>query len=146
MVEKEAVPVVAVDDVVNMKNVEESKNQERIIDVISNGIYRVGTTLGFTGMLGFAAGYAMKQAVKIALTIVGFTFLGMQTLSYCGYITINWKKVRKDCAKAFDSDGSGKVGAKDVKHYTRKFFNILAGRGAGATGLSAGVYMGLTRT
>lgn len=118
---------------------------EKIIDLISIGISKFFSTLGFSGVLGFSAGYAIKQIIKGASFYLGCGFMFFQTLSYFGYIRVNWTKIKDDVVKLLDTDGSGKVGTKDIRYYTKKMFNLLSVGGAGATGLSAGVYMGLTK-
>jgi len=44
-------------------------------------------------ILGFAAGYATKKAVKIALLIIGLFTAGLLALQYYGIISVNWDKL-----------------------------------------------------
>ena len=122
------------------------EDPERADDVLVE--YTVGaigpfiSRFGFGGMCGFCAGYAIKQASKVAALLFGLTFVGLQGLQYAGYIEIKWQKIKKDSIRLVDSDGSGVVGVKDIKHYMRNFLAILRFHGPSATGLSAGLYYG----
>lgn len=50
--------------------------------------------LSFGGLLGFAAGYAIKKVGLIALFIVGAIFILVQLLAYQGLLTVNWLRVQ----------------------------------------------------
>ena len=129
-----------------MQSESELEAAQREDDVLVN--YTVGTIgpfisrFGFGGMCGFCAGYAVKQATRVAAMLFGLTFVGLQGLQYAGYIEIKWNKIKKDSIRLVDSDGSGSVGVKDVKHYLKTFLAMLRFHGPTATGLSAGVYYG----
>lgn len=58
-------------------------------DVIAALAFQAGGGL----ILGFAAGYAAKKALKIALIIVGFFTAVLLGLEYYGVITVNWDKL-----------------------------------------------------
>jgi uncharacterized membrane protein (Fun14 family) len=46
------------------------------------------------GALGFAAGFAIKRIIKIALIILGAFVLAMTYLSYKGIIQVNWDRAQ----------------------------------------------------
>ncbi|MCE4604274.1 MAG: hypothetical protein F7B20_04830 [Aeropyrum sp.] len=48
---------------------------------------------GGGAVLGFAAGYAVKKAVKVLLIVLGAFMMGLLGLSYYGIITVNWGKL-----------------------------------------------------
>lgn len=50
--------------------------------------------LSFGGLLGFAAGYAIKKVGMVALFVVGAVFILLQLLAYQGLLTVNWFKVQ----------------------------------------------------
>eukprot|EP00924_Labyrinthula_sp_SR-Ha-C_P012767 snap_masked-scaffold_78-processed-gene-0.49-mRNA-1 protein AED:0.37 eAED:0.38 QI:0/-1/0/1/-1/1/1/0/145 len=113
---------------------------------ITNSIWQITSKLGFGGLLGVCCGYAIKQAAKVVMLVSGVAFLGLQGLSYAGYISVNWGKIKSDATAMLDTTGDGKVGVKDINYYVKKTLGILTFGGAGATGLSAGLYIGFTRT
>ncbi|MDM7275831.1 MAG: FUN14 domain-containing protein [Thermoprotei archaeon] len=58
-------------------------------DVITALLFQAGGGL----ILGFAAGYAVKKMVKIAILILGLLTVGLLILSYYGIISVNWDKL-----------------------------------------------------
>ena len=62
-----------------------------------------------------AAGYALKVAGKVAAFAVGTGFIGLQTLSYLGYVQVDWRKVERDATARFDKDGDGELTANDLR-------------------------------
>ena len=49
--------------------------------------------LGFSFMVGLAAGFALKVAFKIALVVIGLIVLGVFGLQYAGLVDVNWTGV-----------------------------------------------------
>jgi uncharacterized membrane protein (Fun14 family) len=47
-------------------------------------------SLAFGGVIGVAAGYALKKVLKIGIFIVGCFFGGLAWLSYKGLVNVNW--------------------------------------------------------
>jgi FUN14 domain-containing protein 1 len=50
--------------------------------------------LGFGGLMGICTGVAMKRIGNGAAAIIGVGFICLQGLSYMGYITVDYNKVR----------------------------------------------------
>lgn len=53
-------------------------------------IFSLFSTLGFSLIAGFAIGYALKKALKIALFFGGIFLLGVGLLAYNGIITADF--------------------------------------------------------
>jgi uncharacterized membrane protein (Fun14 family) len=49
--------------------------------------------LGFSFMVGLAAGFALKVAFKVALVVIGVILLGVFGLQYAGLVDVNWTGV-----------------------------------------------------
>lgn len=81
---------------------------ENLVEIISNGIFTVCSRLGFSGLMGFAAGYAIKQAAKVAVTVCGAIFLGLQGLGHFGYITVNVSTLLSKLSDCFLVNDSGR--------------------------------------
>jgi uncharacterized membrane protein (Fun14 family) len=47
-------------------------------------------SLAFGGVIGVAAGYAIKKVLKIGVFILGCFFGGLAWLSYKGLVSVNW--------------------------------------------------------
>ena len=47
------------------------------------------------GVLGFAAGFAIKKVGKIVVIIVGLAFILLQVLAYYGIIEIDWAPIAR---------------------------------------------------
>ena len=131
------------DEVDEGKDQELSATETMVVDTFVGTVGPVIAKLGFGGMIGYCSGYALKIGARIAAATFGVGFICLQSLQYCGYIEINWAKVRKDLIGAVDSSNSGTVGVKDVRHYSLKVFKILRYKGPPAAGFGLGLYMGL---
>jgi len=49
---------------------------------------------------GTLIGYALRKAVKVALTVLGLWLLSIVSLSYVGIVTVNWAALNELVAKA----------------------------------------------
>lgn len=92
---------------------------------------------------GACVGVAAKKLTKDAMYGVGIAFMGLQTLSYLGYISINWGKVEKDIAKAVDQNGDGQLDREDLKILLKKFLNVMKTGLPNAAGFTAGFALGV---
>jgi len=69
--------------------------------------------------------------------MIGLGFAIMQTLSYNGYITVDFDQMSNDFQKAMDWNQDGNVDELDVQELSQKIykamsFNVPAGSGFGA--------------
>lgn len=64
---------------------------------------------------GYSSGYCVKRMSKFAAFVIGSLFLTIQTLSYNGYVAVNYDKAKGDLEKLFDLNNDGKVDTEDVK-------------------------------
>mmetsp|Transcript_19000 Transcript_19000/g.31076 ORF Transcript_19000/g.31076 Transcript_19000/m.31076 type:complete len:155 (-) Transcript_19000:115-579(-) len=140
--------VVEVSDLVAEKEANQDEQvaltaeDNKVIDAVVGTLGPLAMRFGFGGFVGFCSGYAMKKATKVAAVCLGVGFVCLQSLQYCGYIEVKWGKIRGDLVKQIDSDGSGQVGVKDIRHYVTKLFNVLRFHGPPAAGFSTGLYVG----
>lgn len=51
--------------------------------------------LGFGGVAGFVAGYAMKKVGKFVAFALGLLFVALQLLAWFGYVNVNWGAVQE---------------------------------------------------
>ena len=49
--------------------------------------------LGFSFIVGLAAGYALKLAFKVALVLIGIILIGVFALQYAGLAEVDWSSV-----------------------------------------------------
>ncbi|EGG17718.1 hypothetical protein DFA_08716 [Cavenderia fasciculata] len=106
---------------------QESKRNNTITNLA--GVTSLGT------FVGYAAGYATKRLGKIVLFVVGFLFIFTQTLSYYGYLTVDWGRVTKDVSPKFSKEKR--------KQYLRSFINLLTQNLPFKLGFGGGFYLGL---
>jgi uncharacterized membrane protein (Fun14 family) len=88
--------------------------------------------LGFGGILGLCAGYAVKQAGKVAMVVLGAGVVFLQGMQYAGYIEVKWDKLERDATLALDTDGSGTLGMKDFEYYQKRLLRAITYQGPGA--------------
>jgi len=93
--------------------------------------------LSYGFVCGVSSGYALKKVGRVAAVGVGLGFAIMQTLSYNGYITVDFDQMSNDFQKAMDWNQDGNVDELDVQELSQKIykamsFNVPAGSGFGA--------------
>ena len=93
--------------------------------------------------MGICCGVAFRRLSSNVAYAIGLAFLGLQGLSYAGYININYHKAIKDVTKVLDVDGDGKLTSKDAIYLWRQLHKILTYNIPGMTGFSAGTLLGL---
>ena len=93
--------------------------------------------------LGAAAGYALRVVGKVAAFGIGSGFIGLQTLSYLGYVNVDWRKVERDTTAKLDRDGDGELTSNDLAHVLRDVESVLAFNLPAGFGFTAGLLWGL---
>lgn len=73
----------------------------------------------------------------------GVSFIGLQCLSYLGYIQIDYLKVSKDAQAVLDADRDGKLSEKDFVLVWKKFVDIMSFNVPGAGGFVVGLLIGI---
>lgn len=101
-----------------------------------------GISLG--SACGFASGFTIKKAGKVALVGFGVIFMGLQGLAAAELIQINWVK----CARLFDTqldlNDDGILDKKDLETAVKRLQGRLsAGMGPAAAGFAPGLALGL---
>jgi uncharacterized membrane protein (Fun14 family) len=103
----------------------------------------LATKVSVGSLFGVCAGVAVKRRTKEAAYGLGVGFIVLQALSYYGYISIHWGKVKEDIERAADQDGDGKFDAQDLKILVQRGLKILTHGVPDAAGFTAGLYAGL---
>lgn len=99
--------------------------------------------IGYGFMMGYSSGYCLKKVSKVVAFAVGGIFIALQSLSYNGYMNVNYGKIQKDVEKIMDLNHDGKVDEKDAKVAYDKLHNVLSYNMPTGGGFSAGLLMGL---
>ncbi len=68
--------------------------------------------LGGGGVLGFAAGYAVKKLLKLIMIVVGVFVLGLLALEYKGWIKVNYDALAQSIENAITGGTSTAVSLK----------------------------------
>lgn len=95
-----------------------------------------------SGMMGVAVGVATRRLSSDALYGAGLCCIGLQCLSYLGFITIHWSAVESAVAKAADQNGDGKLDMDDVKIMLSRFLKFVSRGMPDVAGFSAGFFTG----
>ncbi len=102
--------------------------------------------LGVSGCVGVCCGVAFKRIGKGIAFAIGLTFTGLQTLSYFGYIKIDYNKVARDANKVLDVNADGKLDGKDIQDLVVRGKTILGSQlpsvGGFCSGFAIGLYFG----
>lgn len=82
-------------------------------------------TLG--GVLGVATGFFLKKTLRLAMFFCGACFVGLQSLAYLGYLTIDWRWVDRKFSRMVygAADKAEQVSFTEFKRKAVKMFDIL---------------------
>ncbi|KAF8294887.1 putative FUN14 family [Trypanosoma cruzi] len=108
----------------------------------TNVIGKLSTGIGVCGLMGTAVGVAAKRLTQDAFYGAGIAVIALQSLSYLGYIQINWKKVESEITQALDHDGNGKIDAKDFHFYLNRFLKFAGNGISDLSAFAAGFFFG----
>ena len=125
------------------KAAKERASKVVIPDFVTIDLVPAGSQALFGSGLGTAAGYALRIVGKAAAFTVGASFIGLQTLSYLGYVQVDWRKVERDTTARLDRDGDGKVTANDLALVWREVESVLIFNCPAGTGFTAGLLYGI---
>jgi len=95
---------------------------KRVHEIISNGI---PGQIGYGFLMGYSSGFCLKKVSKLVAFSVGGLFIIIQTLSFNGYMQVNYEKVEKAAEKVLDVNQDGKVDAKDAEAAYDKLSEVL---------------------
>jgi len=99
--------------------------------------------IGYGFMMGYSSGYCLKKVSKVLAFAVGGIFIALQSLSYNGYMNVNYGKIQKDVENIMDLNKDGKVDEKDAKVAYDKLHTVLSYNMPTGGGFSAGLILGL---
>jgi len=122
---------------------EAQANAPVLPDFVASSLVPVGSQALLGSGLGAAAGYALKVVGRIAAFGIGSGFIGLQTLSYLGYVQVDWRKVERDAATKLDVDGDGELTASDAKRMFQDVQEVLSFNLPAGSGFTAGLLWGL---
>ncbi|RNE99831.1 hypothetical protein TraAM80_07956 [Trypanosoma rangeli] len=112
------------------------ESAKKVVSKTIPALRQLSKGMSVSGMIGVAVGVAAKRLTQDALYGAGLAVVALQSLSYLGYIQINWKKVESDLNQVIDANADGKVDGKDLKVYFDRFIKF-ASKGLGDAGAFA---------
>jgi uncharacterized membrane protein (Fun14 family) len=93
--------------------------------------------LGFGGIAGFMAGYALKKVSKVVAFTIGIIFIILQVLAYYGFVSINWIEVQKSVDPLLETNS--------LKAVWQGVLNVLTYNFVAAAAFIPGLILGLRR-
>ena len=60
---------------------------------VSQAITAILATIGISGLIGFAVGYALKKILKLALIVIGLFIGTLFALDYLGIVEVHYNKL-----------------------------------------------------
>jgi uncharacterized membrane protein (Fun14 family) len=93
--------------------------------------------------MGYFAGAAVKRFGEEVAVVIGISFIGLQALSYFGYINVDYGKIKNEVEKKLDVTGDGKFDASDALAIWNELKKILTHSLPSAGGFSLGLALGL---
>jgi uncharacterized membrane protein (Fun14 family) len=99
--------------------------------------------IGYGFLMGYSSGYALKKVSKVVAFMVGGAFIMLQTMSYTGYLNVDYNKVQKDIENALDMNGDGVLDIKDGEMVYNKIMEVVGYQMPSGGGFGAGILMGL---
>mmetsp|Transcript_23194 Transcript_23194/g.64299 ORF Transcript_23194/g.64299 Transcript_23194/m.64299 type:complete len:127 (-) Transcript_23194:1543-1923(-) len=117
-------------------------------DVVQQLIYKNQASfeqMGFGGVMGYCSGMAFRKAGRFVGVVVGMGFVGLQTMKHFGFVDVNWNKVKDSAIRPLDTNGDGKLDAKDAEVWWKRSQSILQDSVPEAGGFTAGFLLGARR-
>mmetsp|Transcript_23307 Transcript_23307/g.32597 ORF Transcript_23307/g.32597 Transcript_23307/m.32597 type:complete len:106 (-) Transcript_23307:164-481(-) len=99
-------------------------------------------TLG--GITGYCTGATVRVFGRGASILFGITFIGLQTASYYGFVTVHWEKIEEAFLKNADLDGDGAVDETDLNIWVKRGHTLIT-HNFTLGGFAAGFLAGLRR-
>jgi uncharacterized membrane protein (Fun14 family) len=109
-------------------------------EILQNG---VPGQIGYGFLMGYSSGFCLKKVSKLVAFAVGGFFIVIQTLSFNGYMQVNYEKLEKEANKVLDVNHDGKVDAKDAEAAYYKLQSVLSYHMPTGGGFASGLIMGL---
>eukprot|EP00053_Salpingoeca_punica_P020483 m.211702 g.211702 ORF g.211702 m.211702 type:complete len:193 (+) comp18746_c0_seq1:285-863(+) len=103
----------------------------------------VGGQVSWGFVSGFCSGFAIKKISKVFAFGVGIFFIGIQSLSYAGYLHVDYNKVNSQFTNILDLNKDGKVDKEDAKVAYSKALEVLQYNMPAGTGFVTGIVLGL---
>lgn len=122
-------------------NTNNKKNDE--ITVLITKMSPLVSKLGFGGVMGYFAGAAVKRFGEEVAVVIGISFIGLQALSYFGFINVDYGKIKNEVEKKLDVTGDGKFDTSDALAIWNELKKILTHSLPSAGGFSLGLALGL---
>jgi uncharacterized membrane protein (Fun14 family) len=113
---------------------------DRADDMIHTGIPGQ-LTGGFVA--GWCAGFSLKKVGKAGAFVVGMGFCVLQSLSYAGYVHVNYNKMCSDALEVLDLNQDGKVDTVDVQRLHHKLMEVLTYNVPAGSGFGGGFFAGV---
>jgi len=112
-------------------------------DFVSTTLAPAGSQALMGSGLGSAAGYTLRVIGRVAAFGVGSGFIALQTLSYLGYLKVDWRKVERDTTAKLDRDGDGELTSNDLKLVWQEVQDVLSFNLPAGAGFTAGLLWGM---
>mmetsp|Transcript_18666 Transcript_18666/g.24492 ORF Transcript_18666/g.24492 Transcript_18666/m.24492 type:complete len:91 (+) Transcript_18666:318-590(+) len=84
-----------------------------------------------------------KKVGRAAAVVIGVGFMGLQTLSYSGYIQVDHATIKKDVENFMDLNKDGKVDEEDGKEAMNKLMEVFEYNLPSGSGFGVGFLGGL---
>ena len=75
---------------------------------------RAVAKLGFGFLAGYSSGFFLKRITNTVIFFFGGTIMSLQALSYFGYISVDYNKIKRDMSTLFDLNADGLADDKDI--------------------------------
>ncbi len=123
------------------KDADIGKELDRILHYSGNA-----SQYGYGFVMGYMSGFAMKKVSRVVAFVFGGIFVGVQALSYSGYLSVNYEKLQKDAEKLLALDqknGNGKLDSKDLSALREKITDVVAYNMPSGSSFTVGLLLGL---
>ena len=108
---------------------------DKVNEAIATG---VPTEISYGFVCGFSSGFALKKIGKVASVVFGLGFVGLQSLSYAGYVKVDHSVLQETVETAMDLNKDGKVDKNDADKALEKVMEVLQFGMNGGAGFAAG--------
>jgi uncharacterized membrane protein (Fun14 family) len=121
---------------------------EKFMDNMNNNVVNFFESglpgkIGYGFMMGYSSGFCLKKVSKVVAFCLGGVFITLQTLSFNGYIKLDYDKMKDVATDQLDLNNDGKIDIQDAKILFDKVNDIVGYNMPAGGGFTSGLIFGL---
>lgn len=103
----------------------------------------IPSQIGYGFIMGYSSGFCLKKVSRLVSFFLGGVFITLQTLSYNGYIILDYNKIKSIVTQHLDLNNDGTIDINDAELIFDKVNKIVGYNMPAGGGFTSGLIFGL---